>query len=237
MTRKLLVVFASGLVLALALLSAAWLIGGQRFIGDLQKKDGWNITLDDDDDTGPRITKMLSYDGTQPLTLEAPVSLRFVRGTANSVKVEGRREMIDAVRWDNGRLYLADSHVTVQHTLTVTVTAPQVPAVNLKGSGDIELNGLAQPALAVNLTGAGSIDGNGKVDTLTITGSGAGNVDFSGVAAKDATVRVSGAGNVEIAAIGNVDATITGVGNVSLHKRPAHLTSSVTGIGSIDHDY
>jgi hypothetical protein len=159
-----------------------------------------------------------------------------VRGTANSVKVEGRREMVDAVRWDNGRLYLAGNHTT-EHTLKITVTAPQVPAVFLKGSGDIELNGLSQPTLAVNLSGAGSVDGNGKVDTLTVTGSGAGNVDFSDLAVKDATVKVSGAGNVEIAATGNVDATISGIGNVSLHKKPAHLTSSVSGIGSIDHDY
>jgi hypothetical protein len=236
MTRKLLVVFASGLVLALVLLSVAWLAGGGRFMSDLQKKDGWNITFDDDDDKAPRITKMLSYDGTQPLTLEAPVSLKFIRGTANSVKVEGRREMVDAVRWDNGRLYLAGSHMT-EHTLKITVTAPQVPAVFLKGSGDIELNGLSQPTLAVNLSGAGSVDGNGKVDTLTVTGSGAGNVDFSDLAVKDATVKVSGAGNVEIAATGNVDATISGIGNVSLHKKPAHLATSVSGIGSIGHDY
>jgi hypothetical protein len=238
MTRKLLVVFASGIVLAIALLSAAWLAGGPRFVSDIQHHNGWGIVIDDDDDDdkGPRVTKTLAYDGTQPLTLDAPVSLKFVRGTQNRVTVEGRRETVDAVRWDNGRLYLVGGS-NIQHRLKVTVIAPQIPAVFLKGSGDIELNGLQQPALAVNLTGAGNIEGNGKVDTLTITGRGAGNIDFSDVEARDATVRASGAGNVEIAATGKVDVAMSGVGNISLHKKPAQLTSSLSGIGSIDHDY
>jgi hypothetical protein len=238
MTRKLLVVFASGVIIAALLLSVAWLAGGRRFMTDVQHNNGWGITIDDDDgaDTGPRVIKTLVYDGSQPLTLDAPVSLKFVRGTQNRVTVEGRREMVDAVRWENGRLYLADG-LTAHHRLKVTVVAPQIPAVFLRGSGDIELNGLAQPTLAVNLSGAGNVEGNGKVDMLTITGRGAGNVDFSAVEAKDATVRVSGAGNVEIAATGKVDAALSGVGNITLHKKPAQLTTSISGIGSIDQDY
>jgi hypothetical protein len=145
--------------------------------------------------------------------------------------------MVEALRWENGRLFLADSHPAIQHTLQVTVVAPQVPGVTLKGAGDVELNGLAQPTLAVELSGAGNIEGNGKVDTLSIAGQGAGNLDFSALETRDATVKASGIGNVEIAATGKVDVSISGAGNVSLHKKPAELRSSITGVGSVDHDY
>src|SRR5579871_849888 len=132
MTRKLLVVFASGVILAAALLSIAWLAGRQRFVNDVEHKNGWGIVFDDDDghDTGPQVRKTLSYDGTRPLTLDAPVTLKFVRGDARQLTVEGRREAVDAVRWDNGRLYLANG-MNLHHRLQVTVVAPQVPAVNL----------------------------------------------------------------------------------------------------------
>jgi hypothetical protein len=243
MTRKLLVVFTSGIILALVLISLAWVAGGQRFVSDIQHRNGWAIALDDDDDfgdheqSGPRVSKTLAYDGSQPLTLDAPVNVKFVRGTANQVTVAGRREMIDAVRWQNGRLFLADNHPRVQHTIEVTVVAPQIPGVVLKGAGNIELNGLAQPALAIALSGAGSIDASGKVDTIRITASGAGNIDMSDVAAKDASIEASGIGNVELAASGKVTVAISGAGNVSLHKKPAELTTNITGIGSIDRDY
>ena len=239
MTKKLLVVGASGLVLAVLLLSLAWVIGGKAFVGDLEHKRGWTIDLDDDDDeeSGPRVTRSLAYDGSQPLTIDAPVSLRFVRGAQRQMTVEGRQDMMNALRWESGRLFLTGDHPLVQHTLKVTVIAPQIPGVILKGAGSVELNGLAQPSLAVNLEGAGNIAGNGKVGTLTIDGEGAGNVDFAKLEAGDATVKVAGAGSVDIAATGKVDLAVSGVGNVGLHRKPGQLTTRVTGIGNIDHDY
>jgi len=235
MTRKLLVVFSSAVVLAIVLLSAAWLVGGKGFVDDLQKKDGWTINIDDDDD-GPKSTKTLVYDGSQVLTLDAPVELKFTRGADAKMIVEGPTKAMEALRWEGGRLWL-EGYNRLHGGLKVTVVAPQLPGLVLNGAGDVELNDLQQPALAIDLRGAGSIEGTGTVKTLSVLTKGAGSVDFSELAVEDAKVSTRGVGDVEIAATGKVDVEIAGTGSVSLHRKPRELTSRISGIGSVDEDY
>ena len=50
-------------------------------------------------------------------------------------------------------------------------------------------------------------------------------------------MRIDGVGNAEIAATGKVDSQISGAGNLSLHRKPATLNSTIAGVGSVDHDY
>ena len=235
MTKRLLIVFFSGLVLALALLSTAWLAAGDRFTSDIRKQGSWTF-LSDDDDKGPRVTRTLDYDGTRPLVIEAPVNLRFQRGSDARMTVEGSQSMMDALRWKDGRLYLEGSHV-MRHALKVTVVAPQLPGITLQGAGKVELEGLDQPALAIELRGAGDIDANGKVARLDVTVRGAGDVDLARLEAIDATVHASGVGNIDISATGKVDLVVSGAGTVGLHRKPSQLTSRVSGVGSVNHDY
>ena len=239
MTRKLLIVSASGLLLAIALLAAAWLAGGHRFVTDMEKHGGnWSFDFDDDDKpAGPQATRSLAYDGSTALTIEAPVDLTFTRGANARMTVEGPRGAIDALRLDGGRLYLDGTRHSMRRALKVTIVAPQIPGVVLKGAGNVELNGLEQPALAIELAGAGNIEGSGKVGKLTITGDGVGNIDLAKVEAIDAKVTASGIGNIDLNASGKVDLNVSGAGNISLHSKPRELTSRVSGIGSIDHDY
>ena len=53
----------------------------------------------------------------------------------------------------------------------------------------------------------------------------------------DASVDVAGVGTVDINAGGAVTAKISGAGDISLHRRPKVLSTSISGFGSIDHDY
>jgi hypothetical protein len=73
--------------------------------------------------------------------------------------------------------------------------------------------------------------------TLSVTSSGAGNVDLGGLDATDATVIASGIGNIDISAHGKVGVTVSGVGNVALHRKPEELNSRVSGVGSVEEDY
>jgi hypothetical protein len=237
MTKKLLVVFASGIVLAIALLSLAWAIGGRSLVSDLKKHEGWTINLDDDHAAdGPRVSRTMAYDGSQVLTLEAPVDLQFKRGQDVKMTVEGPQKAMAALRWENGRLYLAGEN-TLHGSLKVTVVAPKIPGIVMTGAAEVQLDDLDQPTLALDLRGAGNIEGRGKVQRIDVDARGAGNIDLAQVEAQDASIRMRGIANVDIAASGRVDIDASGAGNVSLHKKPAQLNSRVSGIGSISHDY
>jgi hypothetical protein len=235
MTKKLLVVAASGLVLAILLLSAAWVVGGPAMVNAIHH-GGWHFTYDDDDH-GAKQTRSFTFDPTAPVTVDAAVHLHFTRGDHVSMTVSGSAPLVAAVHWDNNHLTIKDGPFISQHQLRVEIVAPQMPPLNLNGAGDVNLENLSQDELRINLSGAGNVEASGKVRAATVSSSGVGNVDLGDLDATDATVSVAGAGNIDVNASGKVDADVAGAGNVTLHRKPAQLTSQISGIGSVDHDY
>lgn len=233
MIKKLLIVFASGLVLSVLLLSTAWVIGGDAL---LQRAHGWRIG-GDGEYSGPVVTRTLAFDGARPLAVDAPVNLRFVKGDKSEMRVQGPETMMNRLVWENGRLSLKDGAGWAKASLDITITAPRIAGLILDGASDVELTGLDQPSLTIEAHGATDLDAAGRVRTLTLASSGAGDLDLTKVEAGDATVEVSGVGDVDISASGNVSATISGAGDITLHRKPAMLTSKVSGFGSISHAY
>ncbi len=242
MTKKLLVVAASGLVLAILLLSAAWAIGGRGMLAAMHSSgwhfNDWNWTTDDDDhEHGPVTTRSYPFDPAVPLVVDAPVELHFERGEHPGMTISGPARMISAVRWENGRLSLSDTSGWTHRSLDIRIVAPRVPPLTLAGAGDVSLNDLDQDDLKLNLSGAGDFDVSGKVRTVTLSSSGAGSVDLGKLSATDAAVSLSGIGSVDLAATGRVSVAVSGAGSVTLHRKPAELTSQVSGVGAIDQDY
>jgi hypothetical protein len=237
MTKKLLVVAASGLVLAILLLSAAWVVGGQAMVTAIHH-GGWNFTFDDDDhDHGAKQTRSFTFDPAAPLTVDAPVHLHFTRGDHVSMTVSGSPALVSALHWDNNHLSINDGPIIRHHELRVEIVAPRMPPLNLNGARDVNLENLSQDELRINLSGAGNVEASGKVHVATVSSSGVGNVDLGDLDATDATVSVAGAGNIDVNASGKVNANVAGAGNVTLHRKPAQLTSQISGIGSVEQDY
>ncbi len=170
--------------------------------------------------------------------MDAAVDLHFARGDHAGMTISGPAGLVSAVRWENGRLSLGDtSHWGPHATLTVEIVAPRLPPLTFSGAGDVTLVNLAQDDLHLDLSGAGDVEASGKVRNVAVTVSGVGNADLAKLDATDATVTASGVGNIDLNASGKVDASVLGVGNVSLHRKPAELTSRINGVGSVDEDY
>jgi len=240
MIRKLLIVFASGLLLAIVSLGGAWAVGGPAFMQHV-KAEGWDADWDVDggdgrSPDGPGRVRTLVFDGDRALTIAMPVSLRFRRGTTSEMTVSGSPNAVDAVEWKDGRLSLRGG-VHSYHDLHVTITAPRLVGLVLDAPGSVDLDDLDQPSFTLKTHGPAQVDASGKVGKLAIAAQGPADIDMADLAATDATVRVDGVGNVDIAASGTVDAELNGVGNVTLHRKPARLTSRTNGIGGIRHDY
>ncbi|MPS67478.1 GIN domain-containing protein [Novosphingobium aerophilum] len=236
MFRKLLIVFASGLILTIVAFSAAWLVGGEKLREDINKGDvNWSFS-DDDDDESPRITRNFQIEPGARLTMDVPVQLVFTRGDKAGMVVSGPQKLVDRLTWENGRLGVKGSWHG-RKSLRVEITAPEIEGLDFDAPGDVTLTGLDQDSLILNGNGALSLEASGKVGKLAVTTDGAGNLDFGKVEARDATIRVNGAGNVTIGATGNVDVEINGIGNVSLVRKPVNLKTRINGIGNVDHDY
>lgn len=236
MIRKLLIVSASALVLAVVSLGIAWMIGGRHLVHEIKDNDSISLSAEGGG-IAARTTRTLDFDPATPLTIEAPVELTFTRGDAPALTVEGPTKLIGAMRWEGGRLFLDKQAPASRGSLSVRITAPQLPSLNIKGPGQIELRDLRQPTLALTIAGAANVEGKGKVDNLAIDASGAGNLDLENLEAGDAKVNIAGLGNVDLSVTGKLDAAIAGAGSVTLHRKPQVIDTRITGIGSIEHDY
>jgi len=238
MFRKLLIVFASGLVLSIVAFGAAWVVGGEKLRNDIREGHGveWHVG-DDEDYKGPRKSRTFALAAGTQLVMEVPVELDFVRGDKAGMVVEGPTAEVDRLVFENGHLKLKDGGRDLRHGIKVRITAPQIAGLDFQAPGDVTLSGLDQDEMRLTSQSAIDLEAQGKVKRMFVTAEGAGNFDLGDVEAEDATVRMDGAGNVVIAATGAVDVVLNGVGNVSLLKKPRLLKSAINGIGTIDHDY
>lgn len=235
MFRKLLIVFASGVILSIVAFGAAWAIGGDAIRKDFGEGHGWHWS-NDEDDHGPQKTRSFAVDPGSQIAMGIPVELHFNRGDQAGMTVTGPASVIDHLVWINGRLS-TDGKVRVHHGVRVQITAPQITGLDLDAPGEVTLAGLDQESLRLHSRGAIDLDASGKVNRMFVTSEGAGDIDLGHVEGKDATVRVEGVGDVTIGASGTVDVQIDGAGNVTLLRKPAVLRSRIHGIGNIDHDY
>ncbi|WP_313434486.1 GIN domain-containing protein [Novosphingobium sp.] len=237
MFRKLLIVFASGVILTIVAFSAAWVVGGDKFRRDVNEGDfNWTIGDDDEAANSPQITRNFAIQPGARLAMDVPVQLVFTKGDKAEMVVTGPQKLVDRLTWENGRLAIkGDWHG--RKGLKVRITAPEIEGLDFDAPGDVTLTGLDQDSLTVNGNGALSLDASGKVRKLAVTTDGAGSLDFAKLQVQDATIRVNGAGNMVIGASGNVDVQINGIGNVTLVRKPANLKSEINGIGNVSHDY
>ena len=234
MLRKLLIVFASGLFLALVSLSLAWLAGGEELRNEIHN-DGIHWTFDDEDD-GPRETRSFEFDPATPLSVRMPVELRFERGEETEMRISGRAEVLDRIEVSDNVIDMPGKSVR-NGGVRVVITAPTLAGLKLEAAGNVRLKELDQDSFTVSAAGAVDLDADGRVDTLDIETWGASDLDFRDVLARDAEVRLKGVGSADIAATGEVDVSIEGVGSVTLHKKPAKLTSQIDGVGTVKHRY
>ncbi len=135
--------------------------------------------------------------------------------------------------------------------VTVTVTVPQLDAVELTGasraavrtsggdalrvssSGAAEIDVHANPAeLSLDVSGAGSVTLHGTVTTATITASGASDVNGEDLTAGEASVDASGASSVSLRVREALEAKASGASDVHYWGAP-HVTSDTSGASDI----
>lgn len=251
MIRTLLIITGASLVLCVAALAGAAAIGGHELA-----RHGWSWTLrghgDGHDETvrfqradsGPRVTRTLAWDGSDRLDIDVPADVTYVQGDTASVEVVGPRDQVEELRLRAGRLTFNDDNDTNVVTfgwrnhdrLRITITAPSVRTFDLSGSGDLLIRDYDQPSLAVTINGSGEAEATGRTETVDLDISGSGEADLSGLLTRDADITISGSGEAAVGPTGAARIDISGSGDVTLTRRPASLSQSISGSGDVQQD-
>ena len=170
-------------------------------------------------------------------------SLYIEQGEEEGLRIEAEDNIISNIEVEvNGTTLEIGTKANVNLRPTKPVrfylTALELEAISLSGSGDIEAPGLTVADLSVTITGSGDanlpdLDG----DAVSIKVSGSGDVDAEGLTANNLAVRVTGSGSVDTS--GRVDRqeiTISGSGNYEardLESSEAEIRIGGSGVATV----
>lgn len=257
MIKKLFVIAGITTAVSVVCLAGAFALAGKEIT-----TKGYSISVIEDGDhlrfrkgdaakPAPQATRTIAWPGGDSLASELDADVEYVQGADASIHITGPQALIDAVRFDQGKLWMLDSpdipdpvNFTIgkdgidaqsnREGLRIVVTAPSVTRFQVLGSGVVDVHNYDQPKLDVEVHGSGSFHGSGVTQLANVNLSGSGEADLEDLRAKDATVRLSGSGNADIHASGKVTVDLSGSGNVELKTKPESLASNISGSGSLD---
>lgn len=195
------------------------------------------------EETGSRsvksITQTRSVENFSAIELRGAAEILVTIGSPAAVQLDGRERTLERVETRvTGETLTIDIAKTRgwfsdYGRLKINITVPELKSLESNGAAEIEIKGLAGGEQRLRLAGAHDVKAEGALDRLDIEVSGAGNVDYRDVVAKDAKVRVNGAGNVEVNATESLQAEVNGVGAVRYSGEPKKVESNLHGLGSI----
>ncbi|MDX9751942.1 MAG: head GIN domain-containing protein [Flavobacteriales bacterium] len=222
---------------------------------------GWLLAsctfLDHVKGSGPVVRKTLSVADFHGVELSGSLDVAITRGAVQQVEVEAQANIAELleleVRDGICRISSRGSYttnkpfvvhivmpaldqVTVAGSGDVISTTPfevDVLNVQLRGSGDVELNVVAGTVHA-DLSGSGEIKLLGTASTLDAQVKGSGDIKAGNLTTGSANARVVGSGDITVLT-GTLDARITGSGDVKYKGAKPVITAQVTGSGEVRH--
>jgi hypothetical protein len=180
--------------------------------------------------------------GFKGLALSAPVHVDLVIGDQESLVLEGdEKALADLETYvKDGSLHIRRKPGSAEWTLgwpkngvRARLTAKQIDAIAISGSGDVTTPQLSGDKLAISISGSGDVSvGGGKVSTLSIHIAGSGDVKAAKLDAQAVSVSISGSGDALVWARQSLAVRVAGSGDVRYYGDPA-LAQSVAGSGSV----
>lgn len=171
------------------------------------------------------------------IDLSGSGQLVFRQGDSESLTIKADDNVLPYITStvEGGKLHLGvRSNVSLQTHLPIayTVTARNLKAVHLSGSGSAKLDSLSTDRLDVRITGSGDVVASGRAGHQTVSISGSGS--YNGAACQGATaeVHISGSGNLTVNVSDHLDAHVSGSGDIDYLGHPT-LNTDVSGSGRV----
>lgn len=120
-----------------------------------------------------------------------------------------------------------------RHVMKARITSPALEGIAIDGGGSMKCGPFAATNFVIRVTGRGVIKPSGTADRLEIKINGSGEIDATGLHAKDANLTIVGSGNIKVHATNRLSVKIVGNGNVRHAGSPKDVSQTIHGSGSI----
>jgi hypothetical protein len=172
----------------------------------------------------------------QAIRLDAAADVSVRVGAAPSVTVTVDGNLQQHLRTDvEGAVLVvrASTRIRPRGGVKVAVTTPELRRLDLRGSGDVAIEGGSGP-LELAIEGSGDLRWRGEATSLHASIEGSGDVRLEGRAAR-LRVEVDGSGDVDASRLAatDVEASVRGSGDVEVSLAGGSLSASVAGSGDI----
>ena len=200
--------------------------------------------------------------GFNAIQLSASYDVYITQGPTESVRVEASADLIDKIVTEvqGGvlKIYSKSDHGwggswMGNKKMTVYVTAKEMSAIGISGSGDVYFKGgLSGNTLKIKVSGSGDVTGKLNVKMLEVGVSGSGDIKLAGRAdnaavsvtgsgdysARDlvtisTAVRVTGSGDATVNASTKIDAVVSGSGDIRYAGGAKQVSTATHGSGDI----
>jgi len=168
--------------------------------------------------------------------LEGSARVRITIGQPQQVTLTGDDNIVPLIETtvDGDELRIGSNEgYSPKRQLEVTITVASLRGFDLRGSGDVRIDGLNEQDFSVDIRGSGDLAAHGKADTVRAAIRGSGNVDLTGVTAKSADASISGSGDVRVNASDSVKASIAGSGDIRYKGDPPQVEENIAGSGKV----
>ena len=168
-------------------------------------------------------TRTVSAEVTE-IDLSGPIDLTLRQGAIASMKVSGEKRFLENVgtTQSGNSLSIGPRGMLLhhKHPLQVTLTLPSLDKLELRGSGDSEVNGFSGDKVEVQLSGSGSLKFNGRYKDVVAGVSGSGDMEMNGGDRSD-----------------KVDVTLAGSGRLTVVGQCKKFKAELVGSGDLEAEH
>ncbi|MBN1211176.1 MAG: DUF2807 domain-containing protein [candidate division Zixibacteria bacterium] len=157
-------------------------------------------------------------------------------GPERSLKITFDDNLIDIIETEvRGKTLRIGSEESFSshHVCKVEITVPELEAVSLSGSGNVEVINLKGDVFESSISGSGNVKVTGEVREVELEISGSGEIEAEDLIADDAYVKISGSGDVRVYARESLEGRVSGSGSIYYSGNPQSLSTNVSGSGRI----
>lgn len=189
--------------------------------------------------SGKTITDKRSLQGEfEKISLSVPANITVEVGKSPaSVELTGDDNIVKlfTTKIQNGVLVVDtdNKHFNNHNEIRIAVTAPVLKAIDMSGAGKLDIENVQGDSFDISLTGACEGKARGKLDNLSATMTGAGNLNLADLECKSAKLNVSGAGTAVVSATKSLDVDVSGAASVKYKGHPANVTKNISGVASL----
>jgi len=117
--------------------------------------------------------------------------------------------------------------------VAITITVPELTRMHLEGVGGTTLKQLAGESFELTYQGVGSTTVDGKVRHFVLKAEGVGTLNARELDAQIVDARLAGVGSAKVRASESLTARVEGIGSLTYYGKPAKVTKSADGIGTV----